>query len=115
VEQVRGLRYGKEKLLWHGTGRSCRIGDLGQTTPCTADNCNVCRIIKSAFDIARANEGMLVTFLLFLSEFDDLFFVLLGIGLGEGFIPAVYRQGPMHFEGITTQELYGTLYSSIGS
>jgi hypothetical protein len=115
-----GLSYGNEKRLWHGTSRSCRIGELGQTTACTADDCNVCRIIKGSFDIARANVGMLVAILLFLSEFSCLMtslfvFLLLGIGLGQEFIPPLYRQRPMRFEGITTQELYGMLYSSIGS
>lgn len=47
----RGMLHGNEQSRWHGCTRACRLGEQGQTTPCTYTNCQLCTIIRSNFDV----------------------------------------------------------------
>jgi len=57
VERRTGLEGGNTRRRFHGTIRACRLGD----TPldgaiCREEACNMCRIIESSFQLARAGE-----------------------------------------------------------
>jgi len=55
----KGLPEGNEKRRWHGTRRSCQIGDdPKQLTPCKSTSCKVCCIIRSSYDVMFAATGM---------------------------------------------------------
>lgn len=43
---------GNERRRWHGTKRTCNIGDEGKTQLCTAPSCSLCGIIKNSFDLS---------------------------------------------------------------
>jgi hypothetical protein len=42
---------GNEQRRFHGTKRACLVGDKGNTTLCTSDQCSLCRIIRGSYDI----------------------------------------------------------------
>jgi hypothetical protein len=42
---------GNQQRRFHGTKRACLVGDKGNTTLCTSDQCSLCRIIKISFDL----------------------------------------------------------------
>ncbi|KAJ6462084.1 hypothetical protein C8R45DRAFT_841775, partial [Mycena sanguinolenta] len=43
---------------FHGTKRACYIGeDARHLSPCNRSNCNLCGILRSGFDIKKANPG----------------------------------------------------------
>ena len=42
---AKGKPNGNERILWHGTRRSCNLGETGQTTPCMFPRCSVCSAI----------------------------------------------------------------------
>jgi hypothetical protein len=48
---ARGRSAGNENRRWHGTTRTCRLGDNGQTTFCSSTACSLCSIIKTSFDL----------------------------------------------------------------
>jgi hypothetical protein len=48
---AQGKPNGNERKLWHGTRRSCNLGETGQTTPCMIPRCSLCSIIQGSFDI----------------------------------------------------------------
>jgi len=50
-------QYGNEVFRYHGTGRSCKLGDDGQTTLCTSSSCAVCSILKTSFQVRLAAPG----------------------------------------------------------
>lgn len=41
---------GNENRRWHGTTRTCNIGDKGETEFCPDSSCSLCCIMKSSFD-----------------------------------------------------------------
>jgi hypothetical protein len=49
--------YGNESFCYHGTERSCRLGDDGQTTLCPSSFCKVCSIIRTSFEVNLANPS----------------------------------------------------------
>ena len=49
--------YGNEGFFYHGTRRSCRLGDNGHTTLCASPLCNACSIIRTSFAVTLANPG----------------------------------------------------------
>jgi len=49
--------YGNEGFFYHGTKRSCRLGDDGHTTLCTSTFCNACSILRTSFAVSLANPG----------------------------------------------------------
>jgi hypothetical protein len=50
---AQGKKVGNERLLWHGTGRVCDLGDPGNTTPCANLDCALCSIICDSFDVSK--------------------------------------------------------------
>jgi len=57
IEQSRGIPGGNTRRRFHGTVRLCRIGDTpSDNTFCTLSNCNLCRIVQSSFQVARAGQ-----------------------------------------------------------
>jgi len=49
--------YGNECFRYHGTGRSCQLGDNDHTRLCTSSFCNACSIIRTSFKVNLANPG----------------------------------------------------------
>jgi len=49
--------HGNECFRYHGTNRSCRLGDNDHTTLCTSSSCSVCSILKTSFKVSLANPG----------------------------------------------------------
>jgi hypothetical protein len=54
-----GKSKGNENRRWHGTKRKCNLGDPGNNTFCTDQECPLCCIIQSSFDLKffRAATG----------------------------------------------------------
>jgi len=50
---ARGKLAGNERTLWHGTRRSCNLGEAGQTTPCIIQRCSLCSAIRGSFDTSK--------------------------------------------------------------
>jgi len=50
---------GNEKRRWHGTRRTCNLGDKDQTRLCSSSRCSLCSIIRNSFDVSvcKANTG----------------------------------------------------------
>jgi hypothetical protein len=48
-----GMKIGNERLLWHGTGRVCNLGDPGNTAPCANPSCALCSIIRGSFNVTK--------------------------------------------------------------
>ncbi|KAF9037691.1 hypothetical protein BJ165DRAFT_1558638 [Panaeolus papilionaceus] len=46
-----GRSAGNENRRWHGTKRSCNLGDKGHTQFCSSTSCSLCSIMRSSFDI----------------------------------------------------------------
>ena len=46
---AKGRSNGNERVLWHGTRRSCNLGETGQTTPCMIPRCSLCSVIRGSF------------------------------------------------------------------
>ena len=51
-----GLPPGNQRLRWHGTNRSCNVGDNGRTSLCHSPHCSLCRIIKTSFKVAHSKK-----------------------------------------------------------
>lgn len=49
--------YGNEHFRYHGTKRSCQLGNNGYTTLCESPLCNACSIIKTSFEVTLANPA----------------------------------------------------------
>ena len=47
-----GKSRGNENRRWHGTTRTCAIGDKGVTDLCSSPSCSLCCIIKNSFDLS---------------------------------------------------------------
>jgi len=57
IEQSRGIPGGNTRRRFHGTVRQCRLGDTSSERAfCVLRSCNVCRIIKNSFQVARAGR-----------------------------------------------------------
>ncbi|KAF9790514.1 hypothetical protein BJ322DRAFT_395234 [Thelephora terrestris] len=52
-----GKSRGNENRRWHGTTRSCTLGDAGNKTLCTGPGCPLCCIIRTSFNLAVASQG----------------------------------------------------------
>lgn len=53
--QTRSKNGGNERLRWHGTTRTCRLGDPSAPLLfCQSQSCSLCLILKSGFDVAKA-------------------------------------------------------------
>ncbi|KAK7001572.1 hypothetical protein R3P38DRAFT_3368447 [Favolaschia claudopus] len=54
-------RFGSVRLMWHGTTRTCTLGDNPKNLNfCTDYNCSLCQILQWGYSIAKANaNGML--------------------------------------------------------
>jgi hypothetical protein len=50
-------QYGNECFRYHGTGRSCQLGENGHTTLCSSSSCAVCSILRTSFKVSLANPG----------------------------------------------------------
>jgi len=50
-------KHGNEAFRYHGTERSCQLGEDGQTTLCASSYCNACSIIGTSFKVSLANPG----------------------------------------------------------
>lgn len=52
-------RHGNEKMLFHGTLRTCQIGDTpGSLYPCNRSDCKLCAILRCSFDPNKSHDGM---------------------------------------------------------
>lgn len=52
-------RLGNEKMLFHGTLRTCQIGDTpGSLYPCNRSDCKLCAILRCSFDPNKSHDGM---------------------------------------------------------
>jgi len=57
VERRVGEKGGNTRRRFHGTIRACCLGDTSSDSAlCTQHSCNMCRIIQSSFQLARAGE-----------------------------------------------------------
>lgn len=83
-----------ETRAWHGTTRTCSIGDQGNTQLCRDPQCSVCGIISTSFDIAYYKKntkwGRFGTCLRFTVH------VMLRVLQGVGFIQALSLQRRLH-------------------
>jgi len=54
-----GRSKGNENRRWHGTLRTCNLGDKDQTQLCSSSQCSLCSIIRNSFDVSvcKANTG----------------------------------------------------------
>ncbi|EIM89674.1 ADP-ribosylation, partial [Stereum hirsutum FP-91666 SS1] len=48
---------GNERRRWHGTSRTCLLGDPGCTQLCTNSDCSLCNIIRSSFNLDHYGTG----------------------------------------------------------
>jgi len=57
VENSRGIPGGNTRRRFHGTIRECRLGDTpSESALCRLSTCNLCRIIQSSFQLAKAGQ-----------------------------------------------------------
>ncbi|KAJ6561846.1 hypothetical protein B0H19DRAFT_1142766 [Mycena capillaripes] len=57
VEISRVPRHANEQLLFHGTNRSCMIGDeKTRTQLCKIAGCLLCAVIRNSFDVAKCGK-----------------------------------------------------------
>lgn len=49
---AQGRSAGNENRRWHGTRRTCNLGDKGHTQFCASTSCSLCSIIRNSFDIS---------------------------------------------------------------
>ncbi|KAI0266411.1 hypothetical protein BC834DRAFT_874457 [Gloeopeniophorella convolvens] len=57
VERRTGIQGANTRRRFHGTIRACRLGDTPQDSAlCNLSSCNMCNIIQSSFQLARAGE-----------------------------------------------------------
>ncbi|KAH9992751.1 hypothetical protein BJV74DRAFT_834239 [Russula compacta] len=57
VEQSRGIPGGNTRRRFHGTIRECCLGDnSSESALCRLSTCNICRIIQTSFQLARAGQ-----------------------------------------------------------
>jgi len=55
--QASGRSAGNECRRWHGARRNCSIGESGQTQLCSGQNCPVCSIIRTSFDLKYSGNN----------------------------------------------------------
>ncbi|KDQ10553.1 hypothetical protein BOTBODRAFT_36076 [Botryobasidium botryosum FD-172 SS1] len=52
-------RYGSLRMLFHGTLRTCRVGDTpGSVDACNSSDCKLCTILHGSFDPSKSYNGM---------------------------------------------------------
>jgi len=57
VERRTKIDGANSKRRWHGTVRACNLGDeANERDLCSIDDCSLCLIIKSSFQLARAGQ-----------------------------------------------------------
>ncbi|KAN0121102.1 ADP-ribosylation [Russula decolorans] len=57
VEQNRGISGANTRRRFHGTVRECCLGDTSsENALCRLSTCNLCRIIQSSFQLAKAGQ-----------------------------------------------------------
>ncbi|KAF8176128.1 hypothetical protein K438DRAFT_1847013 [Mycena galopus ATCC 62051] len=57
VELSRVPRYANEQLLFHGTSRSCLLGDeKTRTDLCKNTGCLLCAVIRNSFDVSKCGK-----------------------------------------------------------
>jgi len=57
IEQTRGIPGGNTRRRFHGTIRECCLGDnASENALCRLNSCNLCRIIQSSFQLAKAGQ-----------------------------------------------------------
>ncbi|KAJ7234208.1 hypothetical protein B0H12DRAFT_1204777 [Mycena haematopus] len=57
VELSRVPRYANEQLLFHGTSRSCLLGDeKSRTQLCKIAGCLLCSVIRNSFDVSKCGD-----------------------------------------------------------
>ncbi|KAI0317115.1 ADP-ribosylation [Amylostereum chailletii] len=57
VERKRNLPGANTKRRWHGTIRSCRLGDAdNENTLCNTFQCSLCSIIRTSFQLAHVGQ-----------------------------------------------------------
>ncbi|KAH9992440.1 ADP-ribosylation [Russula vinacea] len=57
VENSRGIPGGNTRRRFHGTVRECCLGDTSsENALCRLTTCNLCRIIQSSFQLAKAGQ-----------------------------------------------------------
>jgi len=57
IEQTRGIPGGNTRRRFHGTIRECCLGDnASENALCRLNGCNLCRIIQSSFQLAKAGQ-----------------------------------------------------------
>jgi hypothetical protein len=47
---------GNENRRWHGTTRKCTLGDKGSTKFCSNQDCALCNIIRTSFNVSLAGS-----------------------------------------------------------
>ncbi|KAI0695392.1 hypothetical protein BC835DRAFT_1414906 [Cytidiella melzeri] len=47
-----GRSAGNENRRWHGTRRECKLGDKGHTSFCASNNCSLCCVMRTSFDVS---------------------------------------------------------------
>ena len=61
-----GRSKGNENRFWHGTRRTCNLGDKDKTRLCSSSQCSLCSIIRNSFDVsvckARTGWSRLISF-----------------------------------------------------
>ena len=55
---AQGKTAGNEQLLWHGTVRACHLGEPGEQSFCTDQECSLCSIARGSFDLEYANTSV---------------------------------------------------------
>ncbi|KAH0584894.1 hypothetical protein H2248_008172 [Termitomyces sp. 'cryptogamus'] len=55
---AQGKSAGNQNRRWHGTQRQCDVGDNGKTSLCQQGNCAMCSIIKTSFQVKRAQGNI---------------------------------------------------------
>ncbi|KAH9830115.1 uncharacterized protein C8Q71DRAFT_862706 [Rhodofomes roseus] len=57
IERKTNYTGGNSKRRWHGTIRTCTVGDSdGQMNLCSNVNCSLCSIIRTSFHLAKAGQ-----------------------------------------------------------
>ena len=52
-----GRSKGNENCFWHGTRRTCNLGDKDKTRLCSSSQCSLCSIIRNSFDVSACKAG----------------------------------------------------------
>ncbi|EIM82320.1 ADP-ribosylation [Stereum hirsutum FP-91666 SS1] len=53
----KSMSEGNEERRWHGTKRTCFLGDPGHTQLCTDASCSLCNIIRNSYDLSHVGAA----------------------------------------------------------